>query len=104
MPHDTAVIIPGLDGLLLGEIYQPTDQSIRRGQNAQTDRHMSNTYITQHPFLTARRSRWNGLHREHREIIYAEYRSSDRANTQPMIRLITSIQFVEPILVRSSRE
>jgi len=26
------VIIPGLDGLLLGEISNPTDQSVRRGQ------------------------------------------------------------------------
>jgi hypothetical protein len=45
-----------------------------------------------------------GLHRKQTEIIHAEDRSNDRANRQPMVRLITSIQFVEPILVRSSRE
>ena len=45
-----------------------------------------------------------GLHWEQTEIIHAENRISDRANCQAMVRLITSIQFVEPILVRSSRE
>jgi len=44
------------------------------------------------------------LRRERAEIIHAENRSGDRANPQPMVRLITSIQFLEPILVRSSRE
>jgi hypothetical protein len=70
------VIIPGLDGLLLGEIYQLTDQSIRRGQNAQIDRHMSNTYITQHPFFDGATFatefvtfvHYYGLHREQTEI------------------------------------
>jgi len=106
------VIIPGVDGLLLGEIYQPTDQSIRRGRNAQIDRHLSNTYITQHPFFDSATFAMEfatfvhdyGLRREQTEIIHAENRSSDRANRQPMVRLITSIQFVEPILIRSPRE
>jgi hypothetical protein len=43
-------------------------------------------------------------HVAQRAFIHAENRSSDRANRQPMVCLITSIQFVEPILVRSSRE
>jgi hypothetical protein len=104
-------IISGLDDLLIGEIYQPTGQSFRRGQNAQIDRHMSNTYITQYPFFDGatfvnlpRSVHDYGAPREQTEIIRGENRSSDRANRQPMMRLITSIQFVEPILVRSSRE
>ena len=48
-----SVIIPGLDGLLLGEIYQPTDQSIRRGQ-ADRSPHPTLRSIRS---LTARRSR-----------------------------------------------
>jgi hypothetical protein len=43
-----------------------------------------------------------GLHREQTEIIHPG--KSKQTNRQPMVRLITSIQFVEPILVRSSRE
>jgi hypothetical protein len=54
MPHDTEVptrLSQAWTGCFLGEIYQPTDQSIRRGQNAQIDLHVSDTYITQHPFF-----------------------------------------------------
>ena len=47
------VIIPDLDGLLLGEISNPTDQSIRRGQ-ADRSPHPTLRSIRS---LTARRSR-----------------------------------------------